>query len=53
MKIFITGNTGTYGELNKDDFAIAVVHNRNTPDPETGISPAQMLFEHHIRDLII
>ena len=52
MKRLITGNTGPNGELDKDKFAIAVLQYRNTPDPETGLSPAQMLFGHPIRDFI-
>ena len=52
MKRLITGNTGPNGELDKDKFAIAVLQYRNTPDPETGMSPAQMLFGHPIRDFI-
>ena len=52
MKRLITGNTGPNGELVKDKFAIAVLQYRNTPDPETGMSPAQMLFGHPIRDFI-
>lgn len=52
MKRLITGNTGPNGTLDKDSFAIAVLQYRNTPDPETKLSPAQMLFGHPIRDFI-
>ena len=52
MKRLITGNTGPNGSLDKDSFAIAVLQYRNTPDPETKLSPAQMLFGHPIRDFI-
>ena len=39
MKRLITGNTGPNGTLDKDSFAIAVLQYRNTPDPETKLSP--------------
>ena len=52
MKRLITGNTGPNGTLDKDSFAIAVLQYRNTPDPVTKLSPAQMLFGHPIRDFI-
>ena len=52
MKRMLTENTGPNGSLDTDAFAIAVLQYRNTPDPETKMSPAQMLFGHPIRDFI-
>ena len=52
VKRLITGNTGPNGILDKDEFAIAMLQYRNTPDPETKMSPAQLLYGHPIRDFI-
>ena len=40
----IVGNSGTHGELNPDCFQRAMLTYRNTPDPETNISPAMCIF---------
>ena len=45
-------NTGPYGSLNNDAFLRAILQYRNTPDGETGISPAMYLYRHPIRDFL-
>ena len=52
VKRLITGNTGPSGSLDVDKFAMAMLQYRNTPDPETKISPAEALFGRPIRDFI-
>ena len=44
MKRLITGNVGNSGDLNTDKFQRAVLAHRNTPDPLTKQSPAQIIF---------
>ena len=50
MKRLISDNTGPGGTLNTDKVLRAMLQYRNTPDPETGLSPAQVIFGHQIRD---
>ena len=45
-------NTGHDGSLVRDTFFRALLQHRNTPDPNTGVSPAQALFGRPIKDLI-
>ena len=52
MKRLITDNTGPKGELDTDAVQIAILHYRNTPDPDTNISPAMCVFGRPIRDFI-
>ena len=49
MKRLITDNTGPNGELNTDAVQIAILQYRNTPDPDTKISPAMCLRPPHTR----
>ena len=51
-KRMIRDNTGTKGRLNTDRFARALLEHRNTPDPDTGLSPAQVIYGRQIRDFI-
>ena len=52
VKRLIMDNTGPNGTLNTDKFQRAILHYRNTPDRETGISPAMCIFGRAIRDFI-
>jgi hypothetical protein len=52
VKRLISSNTGPRGELDTDTFQRAVLQYRNTPDPETKISPAISIFRHPIKDFI-
>ena len=52
MKRLITDNTGPKGELDTDAVHIAILQYRNTPDPDTKISPAMCVFGRPIRDFI-
>ena len=45
-------NTGHDGSLVRDTFFRALLQHRNTPDPNTGVSPAQVLFCQPIKDFI-
>ena len=50
MKRLITDNTGPGGSLDTDKVLRAMLQYRNTPDPDTGLSPAQVIFGRQIRD---
>ena len=52
MKRLITNNTGPKGELDTDAVQRAILQYRNTPDPDTKISPAMCVFGRPIRDFI-
>ena len=43
-------NISPAGSLETDKFARAVLQHRNAPDPETGVSPAEIVFGHPTRD---
>ena len=49
-KRLILDNLGPAGSLNTDRFARALLLHRNCPDPVTGMSPAQIIFGHTLRD---
>lgn len=51
-KLMIMDNTGPYGEINLDKFQRAMLTYRNTPDRDTRLSPAQVIFGRTIRDFI-
>ena len=46
----IMDNISPSGSLDTDKFARAVLQHRNAPDPETGVSPAEIVFGHPTRD---
>ena len=52
VKRMIVGNTGANGSIHTDEFAAAMLQYRNTPDPETKMSLASVLFGRQIRDII-
>ena len=52
VKRMITSNTSPTGELNTDSFRVAMLQYRNTPDPETKLSPAMCIFGRPIKDFI-
>ena len=51
-KRMISDNTDDDGNLNIDAFQRAILTYRNTPDPETRLSPACCIFGRPIKDLI-
>ena len=52
MKRLITSNTGAHGELDTDAFQVAMLQYRNTPDPNTKLTPAMCVFGRPIKDFI-
>ena len=52
MKWLIRNNLGPGGSLDNDRFSQAIMEYRNTPDRDTGCSPAQVVFGRVIRDFI-
>lgn len=51
-KRLIADNTGPSGQLNTDAIQRAMLQYRNTPDPDTKLSPAMCLFGRPIKDFI-
>jgi hypothetical protein len=49
-KRLVMDNLGPGGSLNTDNFARALMAHRNSPDGESGLSPAQILFGRQLRD---
>ena len=49
-KRLLEENIGPDGELNTDKFLRAMLIKRNTPDPSTKLSPAEIIFGRKLRD---
>ena len=49
-KRLLEDNIGPDGELNTDKFLRAMLIKRNTPDPTTRLSPAEIIFGRKLRD---
>ena len=52
MKRLIADNIGARGTLQTDAFTLAILNYRNTPDRDSGLSPAQILFARKLRDAL-
>ena len=52
MKRLLRENVANDGRLNSDQFQRAVMQYRNTPDRDTGRSPAQVIFGRELRDFL-
>jgi len=50
MKRILTTNISPSGSLDTDAAAKAILLHRNTPPPDMGVSPAELLFGHPLRD---
>ena len=50
MKQLLQDNVNKHGELNTDEFTRAILQIRNTPDPISGLSPAQVLLGRTLLD---
>ena len=51
-KRLLRDNVGPSGELGTDKFLRAMMQYRNTPNPETRLSPAQVVFGRQIKDFL-
>ena len=49
-KRLMRSNVTKSGSLNMDSFVLAIMAHRKTPDPATGLSPAQILYGRQLRD---
>ena len=49
-KRLLMSDTGPTSNLDHDRFLRAILQLRNTPDPDSNLSPAQIIFSHPLRD---
>ena len=52
IKRLLQGYLGSSWELDTDAFSRALLNHRNTPDHDTGRSPAQVVFRRVLRDMM-
>ena len=52
MKRLLTSKTDVNGGIDNEAVAAGLLQYRNTPDPTSGLSPAQVVFGRPIRDLL-
>ena len=50
VKRLMRSNIGPFGSLDNDKFLNAMLQFRNTPDPDCGVSPAEIVFGRALRD---
>lgn len=53
VKRLMRSNVGPLGTLNTDRFLKAMLQLRNTPDPDCGVSPAEIVFGRPLRDNLL
>ena len=52
MKRLLTSHTDAQGRLDTEAVAAGLLQYRNTPDPDSGLSPAQIIFGKTMGDLM-
>ena len=53
VKRLMRSNLGPFGSLDTDQFLRAMLQMRNTPDPDCGVSPSQIVFGRPLRDNLL
>ncbi len=53
VKRLMRSNLGPLGSLDSDKFLSAMLQLRNSPDPDCGISPAEIVFGRRLRDNLL
>ena len=52
MKRLLLDNVDDKGDIDTEVFVRAILQYRNTPDPDSGISPAEVVFGRPLRDVL-
>ena len=52
MKRLMNSNISQFGDIDNDNMLRALLQHRNTPDRDTGLSPAQVILGRPLRDFI-